>query len=201
VTRFTDHLYTQLVTTSNYSVVANLHTFQTIRAHAKSSQSVLTSRFLVTDPNSVLCLLPYRLTIIPQLTNSQAGSYFTLTYYSSLHWFQLKTSLPCTALHCTARHSLTNCPGYKISARTAQEAPSSVTVQLLLIKNLFPSSGRCLWRHYSATVLHDTVWLKLHFLTEADPELAMCVVMELAGIIAVSTVLWYVFSAYDAVEI
>jgi hypothetical protein len=46
-----------------------------------------------------------------------------------------------------------------------------------------------IYSHYSATGLHDVVGLKLHFLTEADSERAMCVVVELAGIIAVITVL------------
>jgi hypothetical protein len=50
IARFIDHLYAQLVTTRNYNVIANPHTLQIIRAHAKSSQS-FTSRFLVTDLN------------------------------------------------------------------------------------------------------------------------------------------------------
>jgi hypothetical protein len=50
VTGFTDHLYTQLLDTSNYNAITNLHTLQNTRAHAKSSQS-FTSRFLVTDLN------------------------------------------------------------------------------------------------------------------------------------------------------
>jgi hypothetical protein len=49
---FIDHLYTRLGTTSNYSAIANLHNSQITRAHAKSSQSAFTSRFLVTDLNS-----------------------------------------------------------------------------------------------------------------------------------------------------
>jgi hypothetical protein len=46
-----DHLliYTRLGTTSNYSATANLHILLITRAHAKSSQSAFTSRFLVTD--------------------------------------------------------------------------------------------------------------------------------------------------------
>jgi hypothetical protein len=62
VTRFIDHL--QIVTTSNYISIANLHTWQTTTAHAKSSQSAVTSRFPVTDLNngdfsaSVLTSLP-----------------------------------------------------------------------------------------------------------------------------------------------
>jgi hypothetical protein len=55
VTGFLDHLYTQIVTTCNYSVIANLHNLQITRAHAKSSQSAFTSRFLVTEILQLLC--------------------------------------------------------------------------------------------------------------------------------------------------
>jgi hypothetical protein len=54
---FIDHL--QIVTTSNYSAVANSHTRQFTVAHTKFSQFVLTSCFLVMDPNNVLCLCLY----------------------------------------------------------------------------------------------------------------------------------------------
>jgi hypothetical protein len=47
---FTDHL--QIVTTSNYDAIANLYTLQITEAHATSSQSAFTSRFLVTDLNN-----------------------------------------------------------------------------------------------------------------------------------------------------
>jgi hypothetical protein len=53
VVRFIDHL--QIVTTSNYSAITNLHTLQVTRAHAKSSWSPFTSCFLVMDLNNVLC--------------------------------------------------------------------------------------------------------------------------------------------------
>jgi hypothetical protein len=45
---FIDHLYryTRLETTSTYNAIANLNTSQITRAHAKSSQSAFTSRFL-----------------------------------------------------------------------------------------------------------------------------------------------------------
>jgi hypothetical protein len=62
VTQFIDYL--QIVTTDNCSTIANLHTLQITRAHAKSSQSAYTSRFLVMDLNngdssaSVLTSLP-----------------------------------------------------------------------------------------------------------------------------------------------
>jgi hypothetical protein len=62
VNGFIDHL--QMVTRSNYGAIANLHTLQITIVHAKSSQSVFTSRFLVTDLNngdsstSVLMSLP-----------------------------------------------------------------------------------------------------------------------------------------------
>jgi hypothetical protein len=48
----------QIVTTSNYSAVANLRTLHITRGHAKYSQCVFASRFLVTDSNFVLCLRP-----------------------------------------------------------------------------------------------------------------------------------------------
>jgi hypothetical protein len=50
--------------TSTYNAIADLHVLQLTRAHAKSSQSAFTSRFLVTDTNngdssaSVVTLLP-----------------------------------------------------------------------------------------------------------------------------------------------
>jgi hypothetical protein len=37
---FIDHLYTRLGTTNKYNAIANLHTLQLIRAHAKFSQAV-----------------------------------------------------------------------------------------------------------------------------------------------------------------
>jgi hypothetical protein len=66
VTRFIDHFNTRLVTTLNYSAIANLHNLreQITRAHAKYSQFAFISRFLVTDLNngdssdSVFILLP-----------------------------------------------------------------------------------------------------------------------------------------------
>jgi hypothetical protein len=45
-------LYTQLGATSNYNAIADLHTLQITTAQATSSQSVFTSRFLVTDLNN-----------------------------------------------------------------------------------------------------------------------------------------------------
>jgi hypothetical protein len=51
VNEFIDHLYTRLGTTSTYNAIADLHPLQITIAHAKSSQSAFTSRFLVTDLN------------------------------------------------------------------------------------------------------------------------------------------------------
>jgi hypothetical protein len=45
--------YTQeLWTTSTYNAIADLHTLQITRSHAKTSQSAFTSRFLATDLNN-----------------------------------------------------------------------------------------------------------------------------------------------------
>jgi hypothetical protein len=84
---FIDHL--QIITTSNYYIIANLHTLQITTAHAKSSQSAFTSCFPVMDLNngdfsaSVLTSLlssEYPTTeLLLHLTNSQAGSHLTPT--------------------------------------------------------------------------------------------------------------------------
>jgi archaellum component FlaF (FlaF/FlaG flagellin family) len=52
VTRFIDHLYTRLGTTSDYRAIADLRTLEITRAHTKSSQSSSTSHFLVTASNN-----------------------------------------------------------------------------------------------------------------------------------------------------
>jgi hypothetical protein len=52
VNRFTGHLYTPLVTTSNYNTIANPYILQITRAHTKSSQFAFTSRFLVMNLNN-----------------------------------------------------------------------------------------------------------------------------------------------------
>jgi hypothetical protein len=50
--RFIDHFNTQLVTTLNYSAIANLHTLQITTAYDKSLQPAVTSHFPVTDRNN-----------------------------------------------------------------------------------------------------------------------------------------------------
>jgi hypothetical protein len=40
-------IHSRLVTTSNYNAIADLQTLQITTAHAKTSQSTFTSRFLV----------------------------------------------------------------------------------------------------------------------------------------------------------
>jgi hypothetical protein len=52
VNGFIDHLYTRLVSASNYNTIADLHILQISRAYAKSFPSVFTSRFLITDHNN-----------------------------------------------------------------------------------------------------------------------------------------------------
>jgi hypothetical protein len=61
---FIEYLYIQLVPTSNYSAIADVHTLHMTSAHTKSSQSAFTSCFVVMNPSngdssaSVLMLLP-----------------------------------------------------------------------------------------------------------------------------------------------
>jgi hypothetical protein len=49
-----DHFNTQLVTTLNFSAIANIHTLQFTRAHAKSfpARGVFSSSYLVTASNN-----------------------------------------------------------------------------------------------------------------------------------------------------
>jgi hypothetical protein len=58
----------QVVTSSNFGAMANSHIQQFTTARTKSSQFVFTSRFLVVDPNNVLCLRLYTLANVSQLT-------------------------------------------------------------------------------------------------------------------------------------
>jgi hypothetical protein len=155
VTRFIDHL--QIVSASNYNSLIALHTLK-ITHYNCSTHEVLTSRFLVTHPNNVLCLSPYRLANIPQRTH--CFNWLTLRLAAVSHQpssllFTDSNSRLCTSLHCTALHSL-------IALVTSRHVPhrkhrSSIAVQVMLIKNLLPSSGRCLLSHYSATELHATI--------------------------------------------
>jgi hypothetical protein len=62
----------QMVTTSNYAL-ANSCTLQLTTAHINPSQSVCISRFLVTDPNNILCLRPCWLANVSQLTKFCTG--------------------------------------------------------------------------------------------------------------------------------
>jgi hypothetical protein len=67
MTRFIDHLYTQLITASNYNSLTGLHTLKITVTAAHIVFYVFISHFLATNSNSVLCLRPYRLTNIPQM--------------------------------------------------------------------------------------------------------------------------------------
>jgi hypothetical protein len=71
----------QIVTTSNYNALANSCLRLLTIAQTKSSQFIFTSRFLVADPNSFLCLRPYWLANISQLPPSLAAiSHQPLTF-------------------------------------------------------------------------------------------------------------------------
>jgi hypothetical protein len=89
-------------------------------------------------------------------TNSPSGGRLTSTFYSSLHRLQRKTlnfpALHCTALHCTALHSTLSLIVLVVTSRDGSHRKhrSSVSVQLFLIRNLLPSSGRCLHSNGSA---------------------------------------------------
>jgi hypothetical protein len=75
--KFTAHFNTRLVTTLNYSAIADLHTLQITTAYVKSFYSVFTSRSLVTATNS---------------EDSSASAFTSLPAGSQLH----RLSLPFT---------------------------------------------------------------------------------------------------------
>jgi hypothetical protein len=56
---FIDHFITKLMTTFNYRAIADRHTLQNTRAHAKSFpiHGVITGSFLVTAPTMAIPLL------------------------------------------------------------------------------------------------------------------------------------------------
>jgi hypothetical protein len=74
---FIDHL--DIVTTSNYNAITDLHTLQFAAAHAKPSQSAFTSRFpewiLTMEILQLLCSRCYSLASIPQLNSSALIKY------------------------------------------------------------------------------------------------------------------------------
>jgi hypothetical protein len=82
-----------MVTTSNYNALANSCTHHLITAHTKSFRFVFISRFMLTDPNNVLCLCPSRLAIVSQLTHCsncrlRVRVTLRLRFIASLPWRQ-----------------------------------------------------------------------------------------------------------------
>jgi hypothetical protein len=89
------HSHLQIVTTSNYNALANSCIRLLTTANTKSSQFVFTSRFLVTDPNNVLCLFPYRLVNISQLPRWRPSrTNFLLFWLIELNSLKLLTCMP-----------------------------------------------------------------------------------------------------------
>jgi hypothetical protein len=117
VTRFIDHLYTRLGTTSNYSAITNLHNSQITTEPVKPFPVcyVFTSLFLATASNNV--------------DSSASRAHAILSCLPSHNWTGITLYL-----------------AYNISARTTQETPRficySPTVTLLRIRCL--ATGTCL---------------------------------------------------------
>jgi hypothetical protein len=126
--------HTTLITTTNYNSLSGLHALKITVTAAHIFFYVFTSRFLVTASDNVLCLRPYRLVNILQLTHcsncltprpaaiSRQPSVFT----------DSNSSVHCTALHCTL-----SLIAMVITSRYEphRKLRSSVAVQLLLIRN------------------------------------------------------------------
>jgi hypothetical protein len=97
LTWFIDHLYPHLITTSKYNSLTGLHTLKITVTAAHKVSYVFTSRFLVTDPNNVLCLRSCRVANVSPLTQ--------LWTSSSLQPFgmdNLKNTTHC-CIHCCLR--------------------------------------------------------------------------------------------------
>jgi hypothetical protein len=115
--RFTDHLNTRLVTTLNYSLIADLHTLQITTAHAKSFPAcrVFTISFLLTDSNN--------------------GYSSASVLKSSLNGGSLPTASSCSS-----------CPPYNPKARTTVKKPFPAVSLLLHVAcwrgNLFVCDRR-----------------------------------------------------------
>jgi hypothetical protein len=128
--RFIDHFTTRLVTTSNYSVVADFHTLQITTAHAKSFQSAFTSLFPVTDLNngdtstaptkSSLHRLPYNWLLITDLSRL----------------YHLGTDCVENTIHCCT-------PTVSVGTCLFAKALLGNGCIQLFIKNLFPISECC----------------------------------------------------------
>jgi hypothetical protein len=128
VTRFIDHLYTQLETTSNKSASANLRNSQITTASAKLFPAcrVFTSRSPVTFSNS--------------------GHSSVSALKSCLHSLRYRTLLTVNRNHCS------NCLGYNISARTTQKTPFfyccvRVRCRGKMSTEPLPRNSRCLFDH------------------------------------------------------
>jgi hypothetical protein len=148
---FTDRLYTQPETISNYSSIANLHTLQITRAPAKPFPAccVFTSRSLATAPNSTTARAELSSTVNSTIT-------------------PLLLSFP-------FRTQLTGCPNYLFYLICTDWVENTVsnsnfvvmeaclprrcieTAVLLLLRacmfQALPNNGCCLWSHCLATRL------------------------------------------------
>jgi hypothetical protein len=78
-----DWIYWPLQEAMALSLIYTLHKSL---EHMLSSQSVFISRFLVTDPNNVICLRPHWLANVAQLTNESESYVTTDGQPASLSW-------------------------------------------------------------------------------------------------------------------
>jgi hypothetical protein len=131
VIEFAEHL--QIVTTSNYSAIANSHTLCSSLQHVLSLLSLLCFHQLLPGDGSQQCpLLPcsrsYRLVTVPQLIKSQ-----TCPAYNIWHGPHIK--------HLSQQ--LFYCCVTQLSHGPRRERRFSVR-PLVRVRNLMPSNGRCL---------------------------------------------------------
>jgi hypothetical protein len=144
-----------MVTTSNYSAIANSHTEQFTTAHTKFPQFVFTSRFLVTDPKSVLCLHPYWLANVSQLNN------LSLMSRSTVSWpVCLGIKHPCGAYVQTFVRQLQACECGTLSLTRGRVWPLQLLV-VLASAVIFVSESRGPRGHVLLSLIRDFPFRRL----------------------------------------
>jgi hypothetical protein len=123
---FTDHLD---VSTSNYTALANSCTLLLTTAHSKSSQIVFTSRFLVMDPNNVLCLRSYWLTNVHKLNKLKSEAKSHCDWQSVSQSIFVSSPMWSHDLILVPVWHLLSCPCEAPSLRRGRVSPLSVTVR------------------------------------------------------------------------
>jgi hypothetical protein len=157
ITNFIEHLYTQHVTTSNYSAITYSHTLQFTTIHAVFLDCcVFTSRCSVTASNGGLSPYSALNSTVPQIPTSNSSSSQQLSYTS------MNNSLmhqPAT-LHSTQIKWTCFTPLYSLCRPSSdhKENAALLLLRACMLRRL-PSNSLCLQSPYLVAGLHATKWI------------------------------------------